>query len=289
MEKSSAFELNPEERAEVRHRYPNTYFPDPVLEPIWYGRREHVRITEKKAIIDQKSENHTVFGICSDQYKIVPYEDIVSLVEKTVKTITDFGKIEVSPMPYLHGARIKIGLRFPDCPAIIKEKDTIVPKIEVFSSYDLSTKLLGRFGAFQLKCLNGMGVWKTLKTFAKRHLQNLFVEELGQNITEGLAGFGTQIDQWKDWAKTKIPMKTYEEIWTSLPFSSIEKEKIEALPEIGSGLLLSQAIKSKDLDLWSLNSVLTQYATHEVKSELRRIDLEPTIAEVMGRTFDKLH
>lgn len=281
-------ELSPEEKAEIRSHYPNVYFPNPVLQPIWYGKREHVRITDKRAILDQNSENQTVFGICSDQYKIVPYEDIIALVEQTVEGITGFGKIEVKPHTYLGGARLRVGLSFPEHTAKIKTVDSIIPKMDVFGSHDLSTKLTGKFGAWRIVCTNGMGVWKTFKQFAKRHLQNLFLADLATSITEGLEVWDVQIGLWKKWANTKIPVAMYDEIWADLPFSPNEREKIEALPEIGTKFLLSEAKKSDDINLWNFNSVLTQFATHEVKSELRRIDLEPAIAKSMEMIYGKV-
>jgi hypothetical protein len=205
-----------------------------------------------------------------------------------VGQLTDYGKVLICPHTYLDGARISIGIKFPELKMAIKKVDSIIPKVEVFSSLDLSTKLKGRFGAFQLKCTNGMGVWKTFKQFAKRHLQNLFLNELGNNISEGLALFGDQVNTWKKWTEIQVDKDMYDTIWDELPFSTAERTKIEALPEIGTNLLVGKAIEAKSLDLWSLNSVLTQFATHEVKSELRRIDLEPVIAKVMDRTFDKI-
>ena len=288
-----AYELSPAERKDVRDRYPKTYFPNPVLEPVWLGRREHQRIPDKFAIVDQQTKPHelgssnTVFGICSDQYKIVPFEDVVHMIEQSVGQLTDYGKVLICPYTYLNGARINIGIKFPELKKEIKKVDSIIPKVEVFSSYDLSTKLMGRFGAFQLKCTNGMGIWKSFKGFAKRHLQNLFLNELGNNISEGMALFGDQVDSWRKWTELKLDQKLYDTVWDELPFSAAERLKIETLPEIGTGLQLGAAMKGKSLDLWSLNSVLTQFATHDVKSELRRIDLEPAIARVMDLTFDK--
>jgi hypothetical protein len=178
------YELSPSQREEVRERYPKTYFPDPVLEPLWFGRRDHQRIPDRKVIFDQKSEDgRTTFGICSDQYKVIPYEDIVHMVENSVGQLEGYGEIQICPHTYMDGARLKIGIKFPEMKTELRKLDSIFPKVEVFSSYDLSTKLTGRFGAFQLKCLNGMGVWKQFKAFAKRHLQNLFLNELGENIS----------------------------------------------------------------------------------------------------------
>lgn len=282
------YELTPNERREVRERHPKVYFPDPVMEPIWFGRRERQRIPDKKAIVDQLSPNKVSFAICSDQYKVVHFEDIVHMIEQSVGKLTNYGTVQVCPHTYLDGARLKIGIKFPEMKSEIKKVDAIIPKVEVFSSYDLSTKLTGRFGAFQLKCTNGMGVWKSFKSFAKRHLQNLFLNELGNNISEGMSLFGEQVNTWKKWVEMKIPPILYETIWDELPFSKAERGRIEEMPEIGTNLLLSKAAKDSSLDLWSLNSVLTQFATHQVKSELRRIELEPEIARVMDRTFDSI-
>jgi len=277
------YELSPSERKEVRDRYPEVSFPDPTLEPVWFGRRDHRRIPEKRAIVDQAFEGNypMVFGICSDQYKLVHYEDIVAMVEHTASNITGFGEIKVCPHTYADGGRMKITLKFPDMKSEIKKMDVIVPKIDVFTSYDLSTKLTGKFGAFQLKCTNGMGVWKTFKKFAKRHLQNLRLNELEENINQGLAIFGDQINTWKSWTEKRITKDFYEEIWEALPFSDAERSKIETLPEIGSERKLLEVLPANTLDLWMLNSVLTQFATHEVKSELRRIELETSIAKAM--------
>ena len=124
--------------------------------------------------------------------------------------------------------------------------------------------------------------------FAKRHLQNLFLAELGTTITSGLSMFDGQIDQWKKWTELKVPEDVYEGLWEQLPFSAAERVKIEALPEIGSETLLLTAAKANDLTLWQINSVLSQWSTHHVKSELRRISLEPTLARVMENTANSL-
>jgi len=63
-----------------------------------------------------------------------------------------------------------------------------------------------------------------------------------------------------------------------------ERERIESLLEIRTVLLLSAA---SGIDLRSINSIITRYATHNVKSELRKIDLDPVIARVMENTFLK--
>ncbi len=126
------------------------------------------------------------------------------------------------------------------------------------------------------------------KNFAKRHLQSLRIKKLGESISEGMDIFLDQTQQWAKWSKTQITKDIYDHLWEDLPFSQTEKGKIESLPEMGSRLLLPDALQRETLDMWMMNSVLTQYTTHEVKSELRKLELEPKIAQVMENAYDRI-
>jgi len=283
MEELQVIEQPAERRAEVRAQYPDVYFPRPVLEPLWYGRRPNHRVEETKALID--ANNGKVFSIVSDQYKVVHYEDLVGMVGDITGGITEYGKIQLMPTTLQSGAKFKIQLRFPEVVKSIRKLDNIIPKIEVMSSIDTSRSLTGKFGAFRLLCTNGMGVWELFRRFARKHLLSLQIHELQSTIREGLTGFNTQVIEWKKWAETSIPLAIYDGVWQQLPFSPTEREKIEVLPEVSSKLTLKQAIEAKSLTVWDMNSVLTQFSTHNVKSDIRRIDLEPIVAHVMEDTF----
>lgn len=276
-----------EERAEIRERYPNVTFPTPVLEPVWFGRREKKLVPATKAIIDKNTG--VVMNLCSDQYKVVHYEDVIRMVEETTSNLTQYGKIQLCPQILSNGGKMKLSMKFPEASDLIRV-DNIFPKIDVFTSYDLSYRLMGRFGAFVLRCTNGMGTWKNFRQFARKHLQTLNILDLEHTILEGLEIFGLQVDSWREWDQKVIDLQTYEGIWQMLPFSEKEKEKIEVLPEISSTNLttIKDAMDRKALTVWGMNSILTQYLTHEVKSDIRRIELEPEIAKVMELTYEKL-
>jgi hypothetical protein len=253
---------------------------------LFFGRRDKKRIATKKAIIDQKTNK--VFGICSEMYKVVHYEDIIYLVEKSLESITEFGKLEIRPQTYMEGARFRMDLLYPDAKTHIKVGEDIIPKISLDSSLDLSTRLKGKLGLFMLKCTNGMGTWKSSITFARRHLQTLLLDDLVKSINSGFKMVDGQINMWKKWTEIPVNIDLYESLWETLPFSEAERKRIEVLPEMGTGLLLPTAIGNKNLDLWSLNSVLTQFSTHEVKSERRKIELETSVAKVMERVASSI-
>jgi hypothetical protein len=278
-------ERSSQERRGIQERYPDIRFPQPQLEPVFYGRREKFRIDGKKAIVDQ-ADKDLVFGICSEDYKVVHYEDLIMMTEE-VMAKQGF-MVKMNPRILSNGGKFVLSLQFPDYGESIRKGDDIFPKMDIQSSYDLKWKLTGRFGAIQLRCTNGCGTWKMFKRFARRHLQSLIVSELGDTISEALPIFTEQAKLWKKWAHMKVPVLAYEEMWADLPFSPAQKEKIQLLPEIGTGLAIDGALKRGNLDLWTLNSILTQYATHELKSDLKMVEIEPVIAKVMEDTYEKL-
>ena len=275
------FQMLQERRADVRNRYPDVDFPDPVLDTLWVGKRKLERLTDKRALVNQR--DGSVLSIVSDRYKIIHYEDTLTMVEDVTKEVTGYGAIQLCPTVFSNGGKFKIAMKFPESQHIIREGDGIIPKIDIFNSLDLGMKLLGRYGAFRLRCTNGVGVWENFKRFARRHLQTLFLDDLKLSILEGMNMFGIQVDSWKKWTEIEMTQPVYDGAWEILPFSKPEREKIEVLRGIGDSLTLPDALKQKALTLWDMNNVLTQFATHEVKSVQRRIDLEPEIARSMEK------
>ena len=272
-----------EKRLEVRKQFPDVYFPMPILEPLWYGRRPNNRVPETMAIIDQT--NGKVLSIVSNQYKLVRYEDVVVMVNDITSKIDGYGKIELVPRSFAEGARFKIQLKFPEMQKSVNKLDNIIPKLDVFTSLDFKYKLMGRFGAFRLLCTNGMGVWELFKQFARKHLLSLQLDDLQSTIQEGLSGFQQQVVEWKHWSETVIPLELYNNVWQTLPFSAHEKEKIEVLPEISKNLTLKAAMEQKTLTVWDFSNVLTQANSHLLRSEVRQIDLEPLIASEIEKLY----
>ena len=276
--------LNDKERAEIRKRYPNIYFPDPSLEPIWYGRRPEKQVEGKFAIVDQNKEN--VFGICSEYYRIIPYEDIVSLPETVFDNIKGkHGNATVTLNTLNNGGKLKILARLLDVPFEIKKGDIVNPTISIRTSYDLGWKMTCEFGAFRLVCSNGMKVGKVFGKYAKRHLISIEPEKITETILNGMELYNQQTDAWKKWAKTKVPEVAYNTIWQALPFSENEKAKVEKLAETGTQKTLEDKKWRDQISLWDFHSVISQYVTHEVNSDIRRVDLEETVAKVFDNAY----
>lgn len=113
------------------------------------------------------------------------------------------------------------------------------------------------------------------------------------SIHEGMKAFSEETGIWKKWAEKKLDEMLYGALWEDLsgdgkPFSSAEKEKIEALPQTGTGLLLPDALQREELTLWDLHSNVTQFATHNIQSEVRAAEIGQRIAEVFDTNWRRM-
>ena len=273
-----SFEEIKEIRKDVAERYPKITFPNVVLEPLWWGRRPPTnRVTDRFAIVDQTTD--VVYNVCTDAYKPIFHEEVIHLVEQATAKTPEYGKPEITVNLLQDGGKLRVTAKFPEVQFDINPKvgDIINPTIYVASSYDLGWKYGGKFGAFRLVCSNGATVGVIFDSFKKRHLNSLDPNALTETITSGMLKFSEQTDLWKKWVNEQITGPQYEQLWTELPFSAPEKEKIEALPEAATKILLPVAMKANTLTKWGMFNVVTQYATHEISSELRRIEIQPAI------------
>lgn len=271
--------MEKEERLEIQSRYPKLDFPDPVLEPVWKGKRPTELISGRYAIYNQK--DNSFYSFCTDQYKLVHHEEIVKMVEETVKKFPEYGEAIITPRLYKDGAMIAVKATFPDVEFEVRKGDILNPTMDAFSSVDCGKKLLSRQGVFRVICSNGAMIGEILSKYSKRHLLSVDLEEMEESLKVGMTMFSEQQGLWKRWVETKVSLEKYEKIWEVLPFSTAEREKIEKLPETQTRLLLPDAVQKDNLSVWDLNNVLTQFVTHELKSEERRINIAPKIARVM--------
>ncbi len=270
-------------RVAVRERYEDLVFPDISLEPVWYGKRPDTKVDGAFAIVDQNEG--TFFNFCSDQYQVVPYEDVISLIEEVTSDLPEFGKPTIVPHIFADGGKMKVKATFQDIEYEIKKGDIVNPKIEVYTSYDLGWKLRSLFGAYRLVCTNGLTVGKLFSKFAKRHMLSLNPEDMKLSIQGGMGIFSEQIGLWKKWAELQIVEELYDGIWKELPMSDGEKVKIEKLPEAGTQLLLPNALEQNQLTAWGFYSVVTQFVTHEIKSDIRREEIGPRVTQAFEKVL----
>lgn len=279
MEKERSQEEIQEIRQEIAEKY-DIVFPNVVLEPLWWGRRPTTenRVNGRFAIVDQNNGN--VFNVCTEAYRPVYHELIIKNVEEAADAMPQFGKPVIDIKLLNDGARMKVNIMFPEVDYQVKAGDILHPTSDIKTSYDLFWKYVVDFGAYRLVCSNGLKVGEVFESFKKRHLTGLDPNILSDTLNSGMLKFDEQTQLWQRWSETKVLDGIYEELWAELPFSKPEREKIENLKAAGTGTLLLPALKSGELDMYEFYNVVTQYATHEVGSEMRKIEIGPKITAV---------
>lgn len=269
-------------KVEVSEKY-GIVFPNVELEPLWYGRREKARVDGRFAIVDQNTG--IVFNVCTEAYRPVPHELIVKNLEDAALAHPEFGKPDIKVQLLADGGKIIVTAEFPEVTYEVKKGDILNPNIAVKSSYDLGWKYGFEFGAFRLVCSNGLKVGEVFDSFKKRHLQTLDTNILSNSLGDGMLRFSEQTELWQKWANTRVLDDVYSSMWEVLPFSKAEKEKIEQTKAFGSSLLLPEALKSGDLNVWDFYNMTTQYLTHDVDSELRKVDTGTKITNIFEKYF----
>jgi len=270
----------------IRKKFPEINFPDVAKEPAWWGRREHYQIDDRCALIGTSEGERRFYNFASEDYLVVHHEEFLDHAMKTIKKMGEFGKPEVKPKLLCDGARMEADIFFPDIEKPeIQKGDNVEPKLTLFNSYDLSWQARYQFGANRLICTNGMVAFKVLKELKSKHRTSLSMSGMSAELAEGMAAYSEQTELWRSWADRQLQPGEVEELWEPLDIGERYKQQILELPETGTGMTIGDFLNAGSISVWNLHSILTQFATHELESDLVRIDRTETIGRVFHRKF----
>jgi hypothetical protein len=241
-------------------------------------------------------ETDEVFDIVSPKYKLVKHEKVLENVEEVLETNKEFGHYERSVLLYKSGARMRTKYRFPDTEVVVKfrgKNDIMNPTLEVFNSYDRSIKHTVMLGAFRLICTNGAVVGETFAKYKKRHMPDLYLEDVQSALKDGIGAIETQQQQWQEWTDVPLLPEKFEEVEKKLDLNNKETGLLLEEPEMSTNATLDRWLALNEmggkwaeeareyLDMWTFYNILTQFTTHRIKSEVRRQQLEDRIRKSM--------
>ena len=282
-------------KASIRGQFPDTQWPDAYLDAIWVGNGAETLVENHSAVVMEHAGQKSVCNFVTDQYKLVPHEIVMhKLMEEVHANWTGkWGKPVFRAALYDGGAKAYMEASFPemtmDKKAMKVGKDVVEPWVGFKNSYDSQLVFSGTAGGKVLRCSNGMMGTKTLSFFRKKHRQDLSLDKMVEQLSTAMKTMDEEHEMWRSWAKLSIEKAQAEEILEALPISEKQTEKILLLEEIGTGLTLDAMFKSgKPVTAWTMNSILTQWLTHEVKESAGRRDREEEFAFVLARNFEHL-
>jgi hypothetical protein len=282
-------------KASIRGQFTDIEWPDAYLDAIWVGNGAETLVENHSAVVMETNGVKKVANFVTDQYKLVPHEIVMhKLMEEVKLNWSDkWGKPVFTAQLYDDGAKSYMQASFPemtmDKKAMKVGKDVVEPWVGFKNSYDSQLVFSGTAGGKVLRCLNGMMGTKTLSFFRKKHRQDLSLDKMVEQLSTAMKTMGEEHEMWRSWAKLSIEKAQAEEILEALPISEKQTEKILLLEEIGTGLTLDSFFKSgKPVTAWTMNSILTQWLTHEVKDSSGRREREEEFAFVLARNFEHL-
>jgi hypothetical protein len=270
-----------EVQMEIRDKYPDIVWPEPIMEPVFFGRFDKTVVENRKLILD--SNTGAQFDIVSDQYELIPHEVATHNLLRSIPE--EFGTPKLKFRMWQDGARFRLEASFPDLGNFeVKEGDAVEPRITQMNSLDRSTFYGLEFGATELVCTNGLVAYKQRSTTKRRHVFGAEdIDKLADSMKHEMENFSEQLGIWQQWNHMQIG--SVEELvldLEALPFSEKEREKLLVLPLMNNeNRTLKGLVADGKATLWDVNSAATQYATHEVNSDQRQFDLERKIAANM--------
>lgn len=264
-----------ETRLKIREKFASTVFPNPILEPIYFGRLNKTMVDNKKLVRDATSEAQ--YAVVSNKYKVVHHEDVLKDFIDAIPE--EFGKPIFDISMLSDGARMVATAKFPEITDLIQDSPVNM-RIRLQNSYDTSILVGFSWGAEELICSNGLVAYVEWEKSKARHLPGSFSKlQLNTKITASFALFSKQIDLWQSWVKKQISETQMTQVMEALPFSETEVEKLKILPIINhANKTLADMPKPS---IWAIHSVATQYTKHEITSTKRAIDLEEKIAKTI--------
>jgi len=267
-----------EVQIEIREQFPEIVWPEPVLEPVFFGRFDKTVVENRKLVLD--TNTGAQFDIVSDQYELIPHEVATRNLLKSIPE--EFGKPLLKFSLWADGARFRLEATFPEVGKFeVKPGDPVEPRVVQMNSLDRSTFYGFEFGAKELVCSNGLVAYRERSSTQRRHVFGAEdVDKLTDSMKFEIENFSEQLGIWKQWNELLLETEMEAEAKLSeLPFSEKEVEKLLILPLLNnSDKTLRGLIKEGHATLYDINSAATQYAAHEVNSDQRQFDLERKIA-----------
>lgn len=277
-----------EVKIKIRERFPDIVWPEPILEPIFFGRLDKTLVENRKLVLD--AETGVQFDIVSDHYDLIPHEVATHNLLKAIPE--EFGRPELKFHMWQDGARFRVEAHFPDVGQFdVKEGDPVRPRIIQTNSLDRSQHYGLDFGAEELVCANGLIAFKSRVRTRRRHIFGAEeVSAISENLKKEMENFSDQMDLWKQWADTSVGVLEEMEVdLENLPFSDAERDKLLQMPLMNHNkeATLGGLLTSGKATLWDINSAGTQYAKHEVNSAQRSFDLERKMAEYSTKLWER--
>lgn len=230
------------------------------LEPIYKQQEDSfVEVPRKLAVVRQ--DTGATLSVVSNRYTLVPHQGLLDLVDSAIQSLN------VGPVPrgiYVdrNGARMRALFKFPALARPVLSGDEICPCLKIQNTYDGTSRIAVHIGAFRFVCTNlavgGGGVFAG--GFMSVHAGEIPMEEIAEQLTVYLSGFGSIAELYRVWAEVPAEEEAL-------------RRAMSALPESAATAIRVQMLIDRAKTVYEAYNVATHYATHEMRSYRTAFDL----------------
>ncbi len=238
------------------------------------------------------------FGTVRSQYHIAQHIDILAGIEKTIRSIPEFGMPEVSIDLDPISGRMDFFYKFDDIQERITSKvgDYVCPVIKGWNSLDGTSAAHKDLGGFQKICANGQIMLTQFYSVHKRHVKNPITDFFMEgDLKNAMFRFSKQTDLWRTWVDKHATSELYQHTMQTMKAREEEIAFIDAY----LALIAQQDVVHKvDTDTqeqlpyevelpvvtqWALYNAFTWLITHEITSRTRRMQAEASFRNALDK------
>lgn len=283
--------------AEVREKFPKVKFPEVWMENVFSGMNvddiQCIPGRKQIRVLEPGKEEAGYAAICSDEYLIVPHEVSVHNTLKLLKDFPEFGE-PAYEFSLLNGSsKMEFKVRFPEVKEELRPGDSLSPELRNKNSYDLEWEQSFALWAYQYLCSNKLIVGLKMidgTKVSKKHRQCLDLSEMRKNVKSLISSFSDQMGIWKRYSVELLDNQKFNKIIELLPFGKRYTDQLLNLPIIGVEKSLTDlTANEKKVDAWTVHNAVTQFTSHEIKSELRQLEYTPKIEKVFESVLGVEH
>ena len=243
-----------------------------VLRPVFHdGHDGRKPIPTRRAIV--REDTGEAIAVVSNRYTLVPHTRILDLVEEAI------APLDVGPVPrgiYVdsRGARMRAIFKFPALASPVLGRDEICPCLQVRNTYDGSARIAVHIGAFRFVCTNlavgGGGVFAG--GFVSIHAGEIPIEKMADQLAHYLTRFDRIVGMYRQWSTHRPETGA---------LAAIFQESLNGKPEG----LWDEVLKTTPATVFDAYNVMTDFATHRMRSYRRAFDLLERINAGFQKTF----
>lgn len=263
----------------VRENNPEVHFPDVFVQNVFYGTNDTTFWPNKLAVIGRWHGEEAPYAVVSNEYKLLTHEECIdSIHQHVIPHMPEIGEPTLKVKFAGSGARLFAHFDFKEATGFAVNGDDYYPRLTVRNSYDAELKYSIAWDIVRQICTNGAVITKRrgLHT-SMRHRMSLDEMELIESIKEDLSSVSEYCGWWKQWKDKQLSGDEFKVLWEDLPFGPVRiedaeakrvsnRDKILALPIIGSGHTLNEYLETGRIPVYEVHNAVSQFITHNIKS-----------------------